>query len=124
MFANLFNALNPPPLLLRSLSLIGAVTLHVGEGETAYSFLDDVETRIRKLRNFSLSSSPVQVQEGNVGVNQLVQGVLKPAALDAIHEREGRDQSMHATQTYLVFIVYITRSRAGRILTDPTSICQ
>ncbi|CEJ58476.1 Putative Title: questionable ORF [Penicillium brasilianum] len=30
---------------------IGEVTLHIGDGETAYSFLDDVETRIRKLRN-------------------------------------------------------------------------
>ncbi|KAJ5158445.1 uncharacterized protein N7500_008096 [Penicillium coprophilum] len=101
---------------------IGAVTLHVGDGETIHSFLDDVETQIRKLRNDSLSSSLAQLQEGNVEVNQIVQGILKPAALDAIHEREGRDQSMRATQTYLVFVVYITRSRAGRILTEPTSI--
>ncbi|OOF96118.1 hypothetical protein ASPCADRAFT_130438 [Aspergillus carbonarius ITEM 5010] len=66
---------------------IGAVTLHVGDGETPNSFLVDVETRIRKQRNASLSSSPVQPQTGSVEVTQLVQDVLQPAALDAIHER-------------------------------------
>ncbi|OOQ83196.1 hypothetical protein PEBR_36280 [Penicillium brasilianum] len=86
---------------------IGEVTLHIGDGETANSFLNDVETRIR-----------------SVQVTQLVQDVLQPAALDAIHEREKRDRSMHATQTYPVFVVYITRSRAGRILTEPTSFPQ
>ncbi|KAJ5847824.1 hypothetical protein N7455_011781 [Penicillium solitum] len=100
---------------------IGAVTLHVGDGETAHSFLDDVETRIRKLRNDSLSSSPTQLQIGSVEVTQLVQDFLQPAALDAIHEREGRARSIHATQTYPVFIVYIMRSRARMIPTEPTS---
>lgn len=98
---------------------IGAVTLHVGDGETADSFLDDVETRIRKLRNDSLSSSQLQI--GSVEVTQLVQDFLQPAALDAIHEREGRDRSIHATQTYPVFIVYIMRSRERMIPTEPTS---
>ncbi|KAM3516594.1 hypothetical protein NHJ13051_009763 [Beauveria bassiana] len=41
---------------------IGTVTLHVGDGETANSFLDDVETRIRKLRENSSGSSPAQQQ--------------------------------------------------------------
>ncbi|OJJ30560.1 hypothetical protein ASPWEDRAFT_46169 [Aspergillus wentii DTO 134E9] len=50
-------------------------------------------------------------------VTRLVHDVLQPAALDAIHEREGRDRSMNATQTYPVFIVYIKRSRAGGLLT-------
>lgn len=103
---------------------IGAVRLHVGDGETANSFLDDVETRIRKLRNDSLGSSPAQLQTDSVEVTQLVQEVLQPAALDAIHERETRDRSMNATQTYPVFVVYIIRSRAGRILTEPTSFPQ
>ncbi|KAE8135661.1 hypothetical protein BDV38DRAFT_284739 [Aspergillus pseudotamarii] len=101
---------------------IGAVTLHVGDGETANSFLDDVETQIRKLRNDCLRSNPAQLQIGSVEVTQLVQVVIQPAALDAIHEREGRDRSMHATQTCPVFVVYITRSRAGMILTEPTSV--
>ncbi|KAJ5135539.1 uncharacterized protein N7515_004817 [Penicillium bovifimosum] len=81
---------------------IGIVTLHVGDGETANSFLDDVET------------NPVEVA-------QLVQDVLQPAALDAIHERVERDRSMRATQTYPVFVVYIIRSSAGTSLTELTS---
>ncbi|KAJ5139258.1 uncharacterized protein N7515_004106 [Penicillium bovifimosum] len=100
---------------------IGTVTLHVGDGETANSFLDDVETRIRTLWNDSLSSSPAQLQTGSVEATQLVQDVLQPAALDAIHEREKRDRSMRATQTYPVFVVYIIRSSAGRSLTELTS---
>ncbi|KAL5342247.1 hypothetical protein BJX70DRAFT_357262 [Aspergillus crustosus] len=99
---------------------IGTVTLHVGDGETASSFLDDVETRIRKPWNDFLSSGPAQLQTGSVEMTQLVQGVLKPAALAAIHEREGRDRSMRATQTYSVFVVSITRP-SGRSLTELTS---
>ncbi|PYI02519.1 hypothetical protein BO78DRAFT_400430 [Aspergillus sclerotiicarbonarius CBS 121057] len=98
---------------------IGTVTLHVGDGETANSFLDDVETRIRKLRNDDSLSS--QLQTGSVAATQLVQDVLQPAALDAIHEREERDRSMRATQTSPVFVVYIIRSSAGRSLTELTS---
>lgn len=99
---------------------IGAVTLHVGDGETTGKFLDDVETRIRKLRNDSLGSSSgvQQLQIGSTEVNQLVQDVLQPAALDAIHERNGRDRSKNATQEYSVYVVYINRSRAGKILND------
>ncbi|KAJ5951851.1 uncharacterized protein N7479_010264 [Penicillium vulpinum] len=100
---------------------IGAVTLHIADGETADSFPDDVEARIRKLRNDSLSSSPAQLQIGSVEVTQLVQNFLQPAALDAIHEREERARSIHATQTYPVFIVHIMRSRARMIPTEPTS---
>lgn len=100
---------------------IGTVTLHVGDGETANSFLDDVERRIGKLRDDSFGSSPAQQQMGTVSVTQLVQDVLKPAAMDAIHERETRERSMNATQAYPVFIICIRRSRAGTILGEPTS---
>ncbi|KAJ5591590.1 uncharacterized protein N7459_001959 [Penicillium hispanicum] len=101
---------------------IGVVTLHVGDGETVDSFLDDVETRIRKPRNDdSLGSSPAQLQTGGFEVTQLVQDVLRPAVLDVIHEREERERSIRATQTYPVFVVCIVRSKAGRILTEPTS---
>ncbi|PGG99455.1 hypothetical protein AJ80_09341 [Polytolypa hystricis UAMH7299] len=103
---------------------IGAVTLHVGDGETVASFLDDVETRARQLWNDSLSSSPAQVQAGSVETTQLVRDVLQPAALDAIRKREGRERSMNAIQTYSVFVVHIIRSRVGRILTEPTSFPQ
>ncbi|OAA45622.1 hypothetical protein NOR_03411 [Metarhizium rileyi] len=100
---------------------IGTVTLHVGDGETANSFLDDIEARMRKLRDDSSGCSPAQQQTGTVNVTQLVQDVLKPAAMDAIHERETRERSMNATQAYPVFIIYIRRSRGGTILREPTS---
>lgn len=95
---------------------IGTVTLHVGDGETASSFLDDVEIRTRKLRDDYFGLTPTQQN-----VTQLVQDVLRPAAMDAIHERETRGPSMNATQAYPVFIVYIRRARAGAILGEPTS---
>lgn len=101
---------------------IGTVTLHVGDGETANSFLDDVEARVRKLRDDASGSSPAQQQTGAVAVTQLVQDILKPAVMDAIHQRETREGSMNATQAYPVFIVFIKRSRAGTILREPTSV--
>ncbi|KAJ5447046.1 Aminoglycoside phosphotransferase [Penicillium cf. griseofulvum] len=79
---------------------IGLVTLHVGDGETADRFLDNIETRIRKLWTGSLSSSSAQLQTGSVEMTQLVDDVLRPAALGAIHEREGRVRSMNATQAF------------------------
>ncbi|KLJ06362.1 hypothetical protein EMPG_10236 [Blastomyces silverae] len=85
---------------------IGVVTLHVGDGETTTSFLDDVETQACRLWKDSKSSS-----------------LTLSAALDAIHKRVGRDRSMNATQTFPVFVVHITRSRPGRLLTtEPTSL--
>ncbi|PYH71437.1 uncharacterized protein BO88DRAFT_485954 [Aspergillus vadensis CBS 113365] len=93
---------------------IGTVTLHVGDGETPNSFLDDVETRFRKLRDKELQRSSIEV-------TQLVQDVLKPAALEAIHGRKDRECSMHATQTYPVYVVYILRPRSGRSMTELTS---
>ena len=100
---------------------IGTVTLYVGDGETTDTFLDDIETRIRKPWDDSLGLNPAQLQTGSVEVTRLVQDVLKPAALNAIYDREGRDRSMNATQTYPVFVVYIAHSKAGEILGEPTS---
>ncbi|PGH05710.1 hypothetical protein AJ79_06726 [Helicocarpus griseus UAMH5409] len=103
---------------------IATVTLHVGDGDGTFEFVEDVESRARKLWwNDSLSSSPAQVQSGGLEVNQLVQTILKPAALATVHEREGRAASMNATETYPVFIVYIRRPRPGKTQTnEPTSI--
>lgn len=107
---------------------IGTVTLHAGDGESAAKFLEDVDTRVRKLWNDSLNSKSAtekqtQAQTDSDEVTRLVQDVLRPAALDAIHEREGRERSMNATQTFPVFILRIVRSKEGRILpAEPTSI--
>ncbi|KAJ6013662.1 hypothetical protein N7540_008253 [Penicillium herquei] len=91
---------------------IGTVTLHVGE--SAFGFLYDVNARIDKRQKESLGLS--QEEQGYAEVTQLVQTVLKPAALEAILERKGRERSMNATQTYPVYIVYIKRSRPGGLM--------
>lgn len=96
----------------RSREQIGTVTLHDGGFEAAQNFLADVETRIRKLQTG---------RDRRVEMTQLVQEILRPAALEAIHEREGRDGSMDAMQTYPVYLVYIRRSWARRALVEMTS---
>lgn len=80
--------------------------------EPAVSFLSDVETRIHRLQT---------CRDRRFEMTQLVQEILKPAALEAIHEREGRDGSTDATETYPVYLVYIRRSWARRALEDLTS---
>lgn len=101
---------------------IGAVKLHVGHGEIAWEFLDDVEKRARKLWNDY--SRPEQQPTGTDDVLPLARDVLQPAALEVIREREGREASMNATQTYPVYILRINRARPGRIITELTSFPQ
>lgn len=100
---------------------IGTVTCYIGDGETTSSFLHDVENRVRKLWNDFVSSNDKQMQAINIEVDYLVQNILQPAVMDAMHERHGRDRSMNATQTYPVHILRIMRSREGSALSEPTS---
>ena len=97
---------------------IGTATVHTGDGETAWEFLDDVETRIHELQNDLTPAAPA----GSVEVTQLVQDILQPAVSDVIHKREGQYPSMSSTETYPVFVIYIKRPRAGKIMGEPTSI--
>lgn len=97
---------------------IGTATVHTGDGETAWEFLDDVETRIHELQNDLTLAAPA----GSVEVTQLVQDILQPAVSDVIHKREGQCSSMSSTETYPVFVIYIKRPRAGKIMGEPTSI--
>lgn len=100
---------------------IGTVTCYIGDGETRSNFLHDVENRVRKLWNDFVSSNDKQMQAINIEVDYVVQNMLQPAVLDAMHERHGRDRSMNATQTYPVHILRIMRSREGSVFTEPTS---
>ncbi|KAJ5717136.1 hypothetical protein N7488_002782 [Penicillium malachiteum] len=93
---------------------IGTVTLYVGDGESIFSFLDDVKTRIQKRQGDSLRLG--QEEQGYAEITQLVESVLKPAALESISEREGRERSMNATQMYPVYIVYVEREKPDGIL--------
>ncbi|KAK2855532.1 hypothetical protein FQN49_005099 [Arthroderma sp. PD_2] len=98
---------------------IGTAIIYAGDGESLNSFLDDVETRIRKRWVSSMTSSPSSVES----VTQLVEAVLRPAALDAIHEREERrESSTNKTETHSVFLIRITRPNPGKILGEPRSI--
>ncbi|OSC97757.1 hypothetical protein PYCCODRAFT_1101510 [Trametes coccinea BRFM310] len=99
---------------------LGAVKVYVGDGETVAEFLDDVETRARKLWDDDPKSQ--REPTGTIDVHHLAQKVLEPAALEAIREREGRSASVNATQTYPIFILRINRARPGRIVSEPTSL--
>lgn len=96
----------------RSREQISTVKLHVGSFEAAHNFLADVKTRVSKLQTG---------KDRRVEVTQLVREILCPAALEAIHEREGQDNSINARQTYPVYLVYIRRSWARRALVEMTS---
>lgn len=48
----------------------------------------------------------------------MLEQALRSAALACIHGREGREQSVNATQTYPVFLVRIARSAPGRLVTE------
>lgn len=96
---------------------IGTVKLHVGDGETAGEFLEDVEERVRKLWNdgTGMEQKPTGT---TTDVLSLAQDVLQRAAHEAIRVRDGREGSMNATQTYPVSVLRINRARPGRIITD------
>ena len=91
---------------------IGVVTLG-GDDEAFYSFLRDIEARARILMKTSWSSQ--QQSATNTKVAQLAQDVLRPAALDAMREREER-APLSATQTYPVYVVHIKRYGTRSIL--------
>lgn len=101
---------------------IGTVTLR--PDEWALGFLDrDVRARAKKiLDSSSIFTAAKQEQTSSVSVPQLVEEVLKPAALDAIHALEGRTLPANATDTYHAYIIYVNRSKPGEIVGEPRSI--
>ena len=61
-------------------------------------------------------------EQGGMEVTQLERDVLRPAALDAMREREGRAHtSVNATETYPVYVVHIKRSTPGGLPMQLTS---
>ena len=101
---------------------IGTVTLHIQDGEHILSFVDDVKSQVLKLWNDSPDMRQSQLQATSRDTIHLVQVILKPAALSAIHEREGRDCCVDTIKTYPVFVIHVLRSRPGGILKEPRSI--
>ncbi|PGH05711.1 hypothetical protein AJ79_06727 [Helicocarpus griseus UAMH5409] len=101
---------------------IGTATLQKGDGDSEWKFLDNVESKVGKLwSNFQSSTSLAPVQTGAAQVDQIVEDVLKPAALAVIRERGERPRSTNGTKDVPVYIVRIKRPKAREILTDPTT---
>ncbi|EIW63442.1 uncharacterized protein TRAVEDRAFT_26711 [Trametes versicolor FP-101664 SS1] len=103
---------------------IGTVMLHTGDGESSLAFLESVADRASKITDRAATNRSTPEEIGNAEVSRWVDDVLKPAAHDAILAIEGRAPSMNAMQLYHVSVVYIKRSKPGRInnLDDFTSI--
>ncbi|KAF3491891.1 uncharacterized protein GIQ15_01408 [Arthroderma uncinatum] len=91
---------------------IGTVTLPARGFEATSNFLEEVGTRIRKQWKRPLASSPSTVES----VAQWAQDVLRPSALEVMHESEGKADATEETETLSVFLVYITRPKPGKVI--------
>ncbi|KAH9837828.1 uncharacterized protein C8Q71DRAFT_563595 [Rhodofomes roseus] len=109
---------------------IGTVALNVDKAEEVV-FGGDMAERVRKLWEDKLRKEQPPQQSGeahptgtSVDVACLVSDVLRPAALEAISEWEGRPRSEDATRTCSVYVVYVNRPTPEPILLwkTPTSI--
>ena len=103
-----------------SRELLGTTTFR-GE-EWALSVLEDFEESARK----KLSSIPDAIADNGQGLRAsipltcLVDEILRPVGLEFLSEKEKRvpTQDKEAPRAFSVFIVYVSRSRPGRIATD------
>lgn len=100
---------------------IGTVTLYMGDGETANTFLDEIEDQIRKLWDEPCRVIATQHDKATGDLDRLVQDIVRPSAMNAIRKRETRERSMNTTQTYPVYIIHIRRSRPGKLIQEYTS---
>ncbi|PGH18104.1 hypothetical protein AJ79_00732 [Helicocarpus griseus UAMH5409] len=97
---------------------IGVVALQIKDGDGPIAFLNDVATKVRQLWDDSPSLNPTLRTGTTEAIQQLIQDVLQPAAVDAIRKRGEQDHAVNAAGTHSILIIRITRSRSGRILTD------
>ena len=105
---------------------IGTAMLYQENGDSTFTFFNDVEARVRKLwdddtttTTTSLVSAETKV--ASVETTELVQRFLKPATLGAIHDREGRPRnssSSNDAKPHPVFIIYVKRKKPGQIISD------
>lgn len=85
----------------RSREQIGTVTLHVGDGETARSFLADVDTRIRRLQTDRVRS---------VEVTQSVQEILRPRFWRRFTKERG-EWALWMLRRHTLFILFTLSTR-------------
>ncbi|EFR00389.1 hypothetical protein MGYG_03393 [Nannizzia gypsea CBS 118893] len=97
---------------------IGTVTLPAKGLASADGFFEDVTAQVRERWDDFMASNPSNIDS----VARLVQDVLKPAALEVIKGRGGRDAAGKETETHSVFLIYITRPQPERVTSlEPTS---
>lgn len=97
---------------------LGSVLLHVGDGERARDFLEELRAQATKLIKKGETSD---IEEDRVSATAQV---LRSTALQSLQAREERQPPENAAQQFPVFLVYIDRPRPGKLVTDsdPTSI--
>lgn len=109
---------------------IGTLRIFAGELVEVEVFRDELKPKVRKLWSGTFGKEPrldpqeakAFTQADTVDVARLVEDVLRPAMLEIIHEREGREDLVDVG-TLPVYIVHVNRSRLGLIFgTEPTSI--
>ena len=110
---------------------IGTLRQRAGEGWVLTSiFQNELDPKVRKLWTETFGREPqldpqqakVFARADIVDVARLVDDVLRPAMLEVISEREGRDELADG-RIFTVYIVRVNRSRLGLIFgTEPKSI--
>lgn len=99
---------------------LATITLRDINGEGLDEFIKDIKARVGELWDDSMKLSETELQKGEFEmITPLVENVLRPAVLDTMREREGRESSGGGTATYSISLIYIQRSRPRLISYSP-----
>ena len=94
---------------------MGTVTLdNAGGSDTPYQFMDDLQARVKQLRDKAFESEGSEY--GAEDVDFVVEEVLRPGAIGALRAREGRTPVANASSSYPLYLVYIDRPAPGDIM--------
>ncbi|VDB90171.1 unnamed protein product [Peniophora sp. CBMAI 1063] len=103
---------------VRSSEQIGTVRLDKpGGDDTAYKFMEDLTARVKKLCDENAGGFEV--------VDRMVKEVLRPAAVEALRDREASTTlSRDGSSAHTLTLVYVDRQKAEGILVgyEPSSI--
>ena len=106
-----------------SRELLGTATFREEEGPL--EVIDDLGERARSKQLLSISNTSAEHLQGAetpLSLDCLVEEVLRPVGLDFLDDRKGEipAQNVNVPPTFSVFIIHVSRSRPGRIITDAT----
>ncbi|KAI5366627.1 hypothetical protein Slin15195_G081450 [Septoria linicola] len=94
---------------------IGDVQLYIGDGETIDVFLDEVGAKATQLYFKHEKPEPEEV---SVHVVHILEEALRSAYVQSIQDRANRKPSTNARQQYPVFLLWIDRTRPGKLATE------